>query len=51
MLRLAYLCHLQIEAKTDPAILGGMIVEVGDKYIDMSVRTKMRVIEQAMASS
>ncbi|CAG9462778.1 unnamed protein product [Pedinophyceae sp. YPF-701] len=41
---------LEVEAKVDPFIMGGMIVEIGDRYIDMSVRSRMRKIEEAMAS-
>jgi len=42
---------LEVVAKVDPSIMGGMIVEVGDKYIDLSTRTKLRSIEQAISSA
>lgn len=42
---------VQVVAKVDPSIMGGMIVEVGDKYIDLSTRTKLRSIEQAISSA
>jgi len=32
---------LQLETKSDPSILGGMIVSIGDKYVDMSTKTKI----------
>ncbi|XP_041379187.1 ATP synthase subunit O, mitochondrial-like [Gigantopelta aegis] len=35
-------------AKTDPALIGGMIVSIGDKYIDMSTATKIKKIVQSM---
>jgi F-type H+-transporting ATPase subunit O len=34
---------LNVEVKTNADILGGMIVEVGDRYIDMSIASKVKV--------
>jgi len=34
---------LNVEMKTNSDILGGMIVEVGDRYIDMSIASKVKV--------
>ncbi|KAJ0003068.1 hypothetical protein NQD34_008217 [Periophthalmus magnuspinnatus] len=33
---------IKLETKSDPAILGGMIVSIGDKYADMSTKTKIQ---------
>ncbi|KAF5295971.1 hypothetical protein FQA39_LY12743 [Lamprigera yunnana] len=33
---------LQLTAKVDPSIIGGMIVSIGDKYVDMSVSSKIK---------
>ncbi|XP_063242593.1 ATP synthase subunit O, mitochondrial [Bacillus rossius redtenbacheri] len=33
---------LLLSAKVDPAILGGMVVSIGDKYIDMSIASKIK---------
>lgn len=33
---------LQLTAKVDPSLMGGMIVSIGDKYVDMSVATKVK---------
>ncbi|XP_077336072.1 ATP synthase peripheral stalk subunit OSCP, mitochondrial [Lithobates pipiens] len=39
---------LKLETKTDPTILGGMLVSIGDKYIDMSSKTKIRKLTKIM---
>ncbi|KDR22637.1 ATP synthase subunit O, mitochondrial [Zootermopsis nevadensis] len=33
---------LQLNVKVDPTIIGGMIVSIGDKYVDMSIATKIK---------
>ena len=37
-------CSVQLE----PSLLGGMVVEVGDKYIDMSTQSKVKRIMQVL---
>ncbi|MGN6121459.1 MAG: F0F1 ATP synthase subunit delta [Sphingomonas oligoaromativorans] len=37
-----------IEAKVDPAILGGLIVKMGSQQIDGSIRTKLNTLAHAM---
>lgn len=32
----------QIKYRVDPAIMGGMIVSIGDRFVDMSMATKMK---------
>ncbi len=32
---------LQLSAKVDPNIIGGLVVVIGDRYIDMSLATKI----------
>ncbi|KAM3935970.1 ATP synthase peripheral stalk subunit OSCP, mitochondrial [Leptodactylus fuscus] len=39
---------LKLETKTDPSILGGMIVSIGDKYVDMSTKTKIQKLTKVM---
>ncbi|XP_012665158.1 ATP synthase subunit O, mitochondrial [Otolemur garnettii] len=39
---------LKLEVKTDPAIMGGMIVRIGEKYVDMSAKTKIQKLTRAM---
>ncbi|XP_077283565.1 ATP synthase subunit O, mitochondrial [Arctopsyche grandis] len=33
---------IQLTAKVDPTLLGGMVVSIADKYIDMSVASKVK---------
>jgi len=33
---------LQLETKVDPSLIGGMVVTIGDKYVDMSISTKIK---------
>ncbi|XP_034037816.1 ATP synthase subunit O, mitochondrial [Thalassophryne amazonica] len=33
---------IKLETKVDPLILGGMVVSIGDKYVDMSTKTKIQ---------
>ena len=33
----------------DPEILGGMVVDLGDKFIDMSTRTKVQKIVKTIS--
>jgi F-type H+-transporting ATPase subunit delta len=37
-----------VTMKTDPAILGGLIVKIGSKLIDASIRTKLNTLAHAM---
>lgn len=37
-----------IEAKVDPAILGGLVVKMGSQQIDGSIRTKLNTLAHAM---
>lgn len=39
---------LKLEVKTDPSIMGGMIVRIGEKYVDMSARTKIQKLSKVM---
>lgn len=37
-----------IEPKVDPAILGGLVVQIGSQMIDSSIRTRLNSLAQAM---
>jgi F-type H+-transporting ATPase subunit delta len=39
---------IDLEIKVDPAIIGGLIVKVGSRMIDSSLRTKLNAIKFAM---
>ena len=38
-----------LSLQQDPEILGGMIVDLGDKFIDMSTRTKVQKIVKTLS--
>jgi F-type H+-transporting ATPase subunit delta len=40
---------VQVEAEHDPAIIGGLVVRVGDRVIDDSIRTHLQQLQAAMA--
>jgi F-type H+-transporting ATPase subunit delta len=39
---------IDLEVKVDPAIIGGLIVKVGSRMVDSSLRTKLNSIKFAM---
>jgi len=39
---------VQIDAKVDPSLLGGLIVKIGSRMIDSSLRTKLQNLKFAM---
>jgi F-type H+-transporting ATPase subunit delta len=39
---------VQVEVKIDPAIIGGLIVKLGSRLVDSSLRTKLRSLKHAM---
>jgi len=36
---------LNLDTKVDPSIIGGLVIDVGDKHIDLSINTKIRKME------
>lgn len=42
---------LNVETSVDPTIMGGMIVEVGDRYIDMSIASKIKAYTEVLTSN
>lgn len=39
---------VDLEVKVDPAILGGLVVKLGSRMVDSSLRTKLNAIKHAM---
>ena len=39
---------VQMDAKVDPAIIGGLVVKVGSRMVDSSLSTKLRKLQYAM---
>jgi F-type H+-transporting ATPase subunit delta len=39
---------VQVDVNVDPAIIGGLIVKVGSRMVDSSLRTKLNAIKHAM---
>jgi F-type H+-transporting ATPase subunit delta len=50
-LRAKYGPALAVDFKVDPDILGGLIVQVGDKVLDESVRSRLVAVQQRMLVS
>lgn len=40
-----------LTSKVDPSIMGGMIVSIGDKYVDMSVASKIKKYTQILEAA
>ncbi len=40
--------QLSVSTKIDPNILGGLILQIGDKTVDMSTSSKLRRIKQSL---
>jgi F-type H+-transporting ATPase subunit delta len=40
--------HVDLDVKVDPAIIGGLIVKLGSRMVDSSLRTKLNAIKHAM---
>src|SRR5258708_11920706 len=39
---------VQVDVKVDPSIIGGLIVKLGSRMVDSSLRTKLKSIKHAM---
>ncbi|XP_049872606.1 ATP synthase subunit O, mitochondrial [Pectinophora gossypiella] len=43
--------QLQLTATVDPSIIGGMVVSIGDKFVDMSVASKVKKYTELISAS
>ncbi|XP_075145858.1 ATP synthase subunit O, mitochondrial [Haematobia irritans] len=42
---------LKITTRVDPSIIGGLIVSIGDKYVDMSIASKVKMYTDVISSA
>lgn len=42
---------LNVETSVDPSIMGGMVVEIGDRYIDMSIASKIKAYTEILTNN
>lgn len=42
---------LKITSRADPSIIGGLIVSIGDKYVDMSIASKVKMYTDVISST
>ncbi|KAJ8984719.1 hypothetical protein NQ317_004982 [Molorchus minor] len=40
-----------LNTKVDPSIMGGMIVSIGDRYVDMSIASKIQRYTQIISTT
>ena len=40
-----------IHYKVDPSIIGGMVVSIGDRFVDMSMSSKLKKYEEIIKSA
>lgn len=43
--------NLQLSAKIDPSLIGGMVVSIGDRYVDMSVASKVKKYTELISAT
>jgi F-type H+-transporting ATPase subunit delta len=39
---------VQVQVKVDPSLIGGLVVKLGSRMVDSSLRTKLNAIKVAM---
>lgn len=42
---------IQMKEKVDPSIIGGLVASIGDKYVDMSVSSKIKKYKDLIESA
>lgn len=43
--------NIILQTKINPSIIGGMIVSIGDKYVDMSIASKVKKYSDLIQSA
>ncbi len=43
--------EVQLTAKVDPSLLGGLVIKIGSRMVDSSLRTKLATMKVALSSS
>ncbi|KAK2716916.1 hypothetical protein QYM36_007159 [Artemia franciscana] len=43
--------NIKLTLKTDPAIIGGLVVSIGDRFVDMSIGTKIKRYTAALKTA
>ncbi len=43
--------EVRLEVKVDPAIIGGMVLQVGDRLVDASVATRLQQLRRRLATA
>jgi F-type H+-transporting ATPase subunit delta len=43
--------RIRLSHRVDPSLLGGIVIRVGDKLVDGSVRTRLRLLRQHLAAA
>ena len=43
--------EVEIETKVDPSLLGGFVIEIGDKLYDASVATRLKKLRKEFTGS
>jgi F-type H+-transporting ATPase subunit delta len=51
ILRDAYKRDIRLEARVDPALIGGFVVKAASRQVDFSLRSKLQALESAMKGS
>ncbi|MFZ0216144.1 MAG: F0F1 ATP synthase subunit delta, partial [Candidatus Dormiibacterota bacterium] len=43
--------EVRLQVRVDPEILGGLVLQVGDRLIDASVRTRLQQLRRELATA
>lgn len=43
--------NLELEAKVDPSILGGLQIQIGDRFLDLSIQARVNKLHQTLSNA